>query len=91
MSALIERLRERQSHLASVVEVSPAHYEQVINDLTEAGWTIDPANVYACLAAHDRLMDERRPYKRHNGCLISADYRTPANDQRFGYVLEPRA
>lgn len=32
-----------------------------------------------------------RPYKRHNGCLIVADYLTPAADQRFGYVLEPRS
>lgn len=30
-----------------------------------------------------------RKFKRVNGCLISADYRTPQRDQMHGYVLEP--
>ena len=31
-----------------------------------------------------------RPFKRtSSGCLIIADYKTPASDQMYGYVLAP--
>lgn len=35
-----------------------------------------------------RPVEPVRKFKRHNGCLIVADYLTPAADQQFGYVLE---
>lgn len=90
-TTLTDRLRTNQAGHESIVEVSPEQYDRAVADLTEAEWAFDPTNIYATLAAHDRLLDFRRPYKRHNGCLITADYKTPASDQRYGYLLEPRA
>lgn len=37
----------------------------------------------------DTITTKPRPFKKVGECLVVADYRTPACDQRYGYVLAP--